>query len=71
MVNDRKLVKELSETLLISDYLADDLLILAGGDADLVVECSNEAGSLSQLKALIIDSRFRQLERKNDEQEYD
>lgn len=71
MVNDRKLVKELSEELLISDYLADDLLLLAGGNAYLVIDCSDKAGSLSQLKALIIDSRFRQLERKNDEQEYD
>lgn len=41
--------------------LSRDLLILAGGDEDLVIESSKIAHGINHLKSLIIDARFKEV----------
>lgn len=41
--------------------LSRDLLILAGGNADLVIHASRIAHGINHLKALIIDARFKEI----------
>lgn len=48
--------------LKISYRLAHELLILAGGDEQLVVKCSNESIGLGHCKALILDRRINKVE---------
>lgn len=42
--------------------VAKELLILAGEDEELVVECAAVSGNLSECKARILDERFLVLE---------
>lgn len=51
-------VNYVSATLGITRQLAKELCILAGGDVDLVVECSRESNGLDHCKANIIDRRI-------------
>ena len=41
--------------------IAKELLTLAGGELQIVLDASFTAGNLSQVKANIIDARFNQL----------
>lgn len=45
-----------------SAKLAEELLILAGGDVDRVIECSHQASGLDQCKILIINDRLSMIE---------
>lgn len=47
----------------ITRQLAKELLMLAGGDEQLVVKCSQEANGLDHCKASIIDRRISKVER--------
>lgn len=38
--------------------LAQELVTLAGGDAQLVIDCAFQSGSLSMTKARILDARI-------------
>lgn len=61
MIDARALSDELGCTL----ALAHDLLVLAGGDEDLVREASKTVNSgVDSLKNYIINKRFEKLERK-------
>lgn len=46
----------------IGTVVAQELLVLAGGDDELVIYASTHSNGLDQCKALIIDERFRALE---------
>lgn len=59
-----KQVERVSESLGITRQLAKELLKLAGGDEDLVVECSRSSNGLDHCKASIIDRRMARLENK-------
>lgn len=56
-------VIEVSETLGITHQLAKELLILAGGDVELVCECSAKSNGLDHCKANIINQRLEKSER--------
>ena len=45
--------------------LAYELLVIAGGDVELVVEAAREGGKISITKAKIIDARLNCIEQKN------
>lgn len=47
----------------ITYQLAKELLILAGGDEDLVIECSRMSNGLDHCKANIINGRLAKSER--------
>lgn len=55
-------IKELRERIDVSKSVAEELLILAGGDIELAVQASVESRGLTQCKANIIDKRFNRLE---------
>lgn len=55
-------VQLIMDTIGCGPRVANDLLTLAGGDADLVIKCSKKATGLDQCKVLIIDLRFTALE---------
>lgn len=62
MVN-RKETKELSERIGCSYLLARDLLILAGGDKDIVIDASeNTTEGIETVKVKIINQRFKNIE---------
>lgn len=42
----------------ITFHLAKELLILAGGDEDMVIECSRKSHGLDHCKANILDARL-------------
>jgi len=54
--------RDLAKKLGCSVKLADDLLVLAGEDSELVEETSSWSDNLAQLKYGIIDRRFNTLE---------
>lgn len=54
--------KDLARKIGCSTNLAEDLLVLASEDANLVEEVSDWAENLAQLKYGIIDTRFNILE---------
>lgn len=56
-------VLDVSDELGITHQLAKELLILAGGDVDLVIKCSREANGLDHCKANIINQRMLKSER--------
>lgn len=56
-------VKSVASAIDVSSGLARELLILAGGDADLVIRSSNLSDGLDKCKARIIDARLTALER--------
>ena len=56
-------VRKLSSKLGCGLSLTQDLLTLAGGDEQLVIQCSNATyGGVQSLKAAIVDARFTKLE---------
>lgn len=57
-----RMVKDLRERIGVGSCVANELLVLSGGDVDLAEECSLQADGLDQCKAAIIDARFRRLE---------
>ena len=59
----QKQVERVSRKLDISNQLAKELLILAGGDEDLVVHSSKVSANVAECKAVIIDERLRKEER--------
>lgn len=52
-------VRRVSDELDISPQLAKELLILAGGDEDLVIEASESSVNVAECKATIIDGRLK------------
>ena len=60
MVNHKDM-KELSDRIGCGYPLARDLLILAGGDKDIVIDASTTEG-IETVKAKIIDKRFNNIE---------
>jgi hypothetical protein len=59
---------ELAQSIGCGGLLARDLLVLAGDDADLVREASDKCVGAESMKAYIIDSRFRSLEKEREEE---
>lgn len=57
-------VLRVAKRLDISENLAKDLLIMAGGDEDLVIECSEMSSGINECKANIIDKRLTEKEGK-------
>lgn len=57
-------VKELQQRIGVGSSVANELLVLAGGDIDLAAKCSKESSGLDQCKAAIIDRRFKRIEDK-------
>ena len=55
-------IKELRNRIQVGNSVAEELLVLSGGDVDMAEECSRSSAGLDQCKAAIIDSRFRRLE---------
>jgi hypothetical protein len=55
-------VKELEDKLNVSTSVAKELAMLAGGDTELAVKCSEQSIGLNECKARIINKRFLQLE---------
>lgn len=55
-------VKEVRRRIGVGNGVASELLVLAGGDVELVVSASKKSGGLDQCKAAIIDGRFRAIE---------
>ena len=51
-------VHRVADELDITWQLAKELLILAGGDEDIVIEASEKSCNLSECKAYIIDARL-------------
>lgn len=61
--NDITAIRKLSSKLGCGLSLTKDLLTLAGGDEQLVVQCSDKTyNGVQSLKAAIVDERFRKLE---------
>ena len=56
-------VAELRERIGVGTNVAHELLVLAGGDVELAAESSLASKGLDQCKALIIDKRFKRLEK--------
>lgn len=57
-------VRELSQKIGCGVPLTQDLLMLAGGDEELVIRASeNTCSGVESLKAYIIDNRFRKVEK--------
>lgn len=60
MQQDVHAIRRVAGRICVSISLARDLLILAGGDEDLVIQASKAAdGGIGELKAIIIDERFK------------
>lgn len=55
-------IKDLRNRIGVGKTVADELLVLSGGDIDLAEEASLEADGLDQCKANIIDMRLRRIE---------
>lgn len=55
-------IRQLAEEMRCGVAFAHDLVILAGGDLDLVREASRTCDGANQMKAYIIDRRFRKIE---------
>lgn len=55
-------VKEVRRRIGVGNGVASELLVLAGGDVELVVRSSKKSAGLDQCKAAIIDGRFRAIE---------
>jgi translation elongation factor EF-Ts len=61
-----RMIKDLRERIGVGNGVANELLVLSGGDVDLAETCSRQADGLDQCKAAIIDARFRRLEDEHD-----
>ena len=55
-------VREVRRRIGVGNGVANELLVLAGGDVELVVSASKKSSGLDQCKAAIIDGRFRAIE---------
>ena len=55
-------IKDLRERINVGNGVAEELLILSGGDVDLAEKASLDARGLDQCKANIINRRFKRLE---------
>lgn len=55
-------IKQLRDKIGVGKGVAEELLVLSGGDVDLAAKCSKEAAGLDQCKALIINRRFQVIE---------
>lgn len=55
-------IKEVRKRIGVGNGVAHELLVLAGGDVELVVWASKKSTGLDQCKAAIIDGRFRTIE---------
>ena len=62
MAVKRSSVRELSKRIQVGEGVADELLVLSGGDIDMAENASLNARGLDQCKAAIIDKRFKRLE---------
>ena len=60
----RRAVKELRDRIEIGNSVANELLVLSGGNVDLAEKCSKESKGLDQCKAAIINERFKNIERR-------
>lgn len=60
-------IKLVRDAIGVGQSVADELLILAGGDVDLVIEASRMSPGLDQCKAHIIDMRFAAIEEEYDQ----
>lgn len=60
-------VNELCARIHVGHGVAHELLVLGGGDVDLVEACSKAAKGLDQCKANIINERFSRIEADLDE----
>lgn len=60
-ITNRK-VKDLRDRIGVGNCVANELLVLSGGDVDLAEFASRASDGLDQCKAKIIDERFRRLE---------
>lgn len=59
---DRKAVNELQHRIKVGKSVAEELLVLSGGDVELAAIASKESQGLDQCKAHIIDRRFKAIE---------
>lgn len=57
------------DTLNVSPSVATELLVLAGWDVEMVINCSKNSNGLNECKSKIIDARFTKIERKKDAEE--
>ena len=57
---------DLADDIRCGPKLARDLLLLAGGDAELVRKASDVCHGVESLKAYIIDARIRKMEEKDE-----
>lgn len=62
MVVKKQSIKELRRRIGVGAGVAEELLVLSGGDVDMATEASVEAAGLDQCKAHIINERFRRIE---------
>lgn len=62
MVVKKQSIKELRRRIGVGTGVAEELLILSGGDVDMATEASVESAGLDQCKANIINERFRRIE---------
>lgn len=61
-MTSKEKVKELRNRIGVGNCVANELLVLSGGDVDLAESASRASAGLDQCKAKIIDERFRRLE---------
>lgn len=61
-MTSKEKVKELRNRIGVGNCVANELLVLSGGDVDLAERASKASSGLDQCKAAIIDERFRRLE---------
>ena len=59
---DEAKISQLRELIGVGHCVAEELLVLSGGDVDMAAECSRAARGLDQCKAAIINARFTRLE---------
>lgn len=57
-----KKIKKLKDQIGVGTSVADELLILSGGDVEMAARASRESPGLDQCKARILDQRFRNIE---------
>ena len=55
-------IKKLRDAIGVGPGVAEELLVLAGWDVDMAIDCSRKSAGLDQCKASIINERFNRLE---------
>ena len=71
MIRQSRSVKELRDRIGVGAGVAEELLVLSGGDVDMAEDASKKSRGLDQCKASIINSRFENIERRLDQCERD